>query len=47
MSIVVKAKCTGCDNERNIRAGEIPADEVPICDKCGMPMVAERAMNDE
>jgi hypothetical protein len=40
---VVIAKCVGCGAVRDIRAGEIPADDMPMCGACGMPMIAERA----
>lgn len=43
MGIVVIAKCIGCGEKRKIRAGEIPQNEQPCCDKCGMPMIAEKA----
>jgi len=32
-----------CGAEREIQAGEVPADEMPMCHACGMPMVARRA----
>ena len=41
---VVIAKCVGCENKREIRAGEVPSGDVPMCDKCFMPMVAEKAI---
>jgi NAD-dependent SIR2 family protein deacetylase len=41
--ITVIAKCIGCGNKREIKAGEIPQGEQPCCDKCGMPMIAESA----
>jgi hypothetical protein len=40
---IVIAKCIGCGNKKHIKAGEIPKGEQPICDKCFMPMIAERA----
>ena len=43
METVVIAKCIGCGNEKEIRAGEIKDGEQPCCDKCGMPMVAKKA----
>lgn len=39
----VIAKCLGCSTKREIKAGEIPKGETPICPKCGMPMTAEKA----
>ena len=42
MKLVI-AKCIGCGEKREIRAGEIPKGEQPCCDKCGMPMIADRA----
>jgi hypothetical protein len=38
----VTAKCVGCGKTREIKAGEIAADDVPMC-ACGMPMVATKA----
>lgn len=46
MEKVVIAKCVGvgCGHKREIKAGEITKGEqpVPVCDKCFMPMIAER-----
>lgn len=39
----VIAKCVSCGREREIKAGEIPKGKTPICPKCGMPMIAEKA----
>lgn len=41
--VAVIVKCVACGTEKGIKAGEIPADEVPMCDKCFMPMVARKA----
>ena len=43
MTIVI-AKCVGCGNKKEIKAGEIEPDDVPVCDKCFMPMVAEKVI---
>lgn len=43
MKTVVIAKCVACGTEREIKAGEIPKDDIPTCDKCSMPMVAKKA----
>lgn len=40
---VVTAECIGCKARRDIRAGEIPKEEVPMCQKCFNPMVAVKA----
>lgn len=40
---IVTCKCIGCDATKEVRANEIPPDEVPMCDACGMPMLAESA----
>ena len=40
----VVAKCVGCGARRNIRPGEIPAGDHPMCSKCFSPMVAESAV---
>ena len=42
-AVTVTAKCVGCGAKREIMAGEIPANDVPVCTDCGMPMVAVRA----
>jgi hypothetical protein len=41
---VVTAKCVGCGHKREIRAGEIPKGEMPMCPKCFMPMLADKAI---
>ena len=43
---VVIAKCVGCGHEQEIKAGEIPRGEHPMCPKCFMPMIAEKAVDD-
>ena len=40
---VVVAECVQCMKRRDIKAGEVPKGEVPMCDDCYMPMVAVRA----
>ena len=40
---VVIAKCIGCGEKREIKENEIPKGNHPCCNKCGMPMIAERA----
>ena len=39
----VQAKCISCGATRDIRAGEVPADEMPQCHQCGDLMIAVRA----
>lgn len=39
----VVARCMSCNATRNIGPYEIPIGEVPICGKCGMPMIATTA----
>ena len=39
----VTAKCVGCGHRQEIKPGEVKADDVPICPKCYMPMIAESA----
>lgn len=46
MKIIVVAKCI-CGNKREIKAGEIPKGDHPCCDKCGMPMIAEKAVRNQ
>lgn len=40
---IVIAKCVSCGAEKEIKAGEIPVGEVPMCDKCFSPMMAKEA----
>jgi NAD-dependent SIR2 family protein deacetylase len=40
---VVTCKCIGCGTKRDVKANEIPPDEVPMCPDCMMPMIAESA----
>ena len=40
---VAIVRCTECRAEREIMAGEIPDDEVPMCEKCFSPMYVVRA----
>ena len=40
----VIAKCVGCGNKKKIKPGEVPRGEMPMCDKCFMPMVADKAV---
>ena len=39
----VTARCVFCGVRREIKAGEVAANDVPTCEKCYGPMVAERA----
>ncbi len=41
--IEVIVKCIACGNRRDIKAGEVPKGEMPMCDKCGSIMIAEKA----
>ncbi len=43
MKKVVMARCVGCGHRQEIKAGEIPKGEMPMCPNCFMPMVAESA----
>ena len=43
MDKYVIAKCVCCGATRRISAGEVPNDEVPMCEQCGCPMVAKQA----
>jgi len=43
MKKFIIVKCTSCDNRKKIYAGEVKKGEQPMCDKCFMPMVAEKA----
>jgi len=39
----VTAECVGCGAQREIEAGEVAANDVPMCHLCGMPMMAKMA----
>lgn len=43
MEKVVIARCVSCQHEQDVKAGEVPEGEVPMCEKCMSPMVAVRA----
>ncbi len=43
MTVYVLVKCISCGNEREVYAGEIPEGQQPMCNKCGMIMVAKQA----
>ena len=43
MSTKVIAKCITCGAKREIKAKEVPAGEMPFCEKCGSIMLAEEA----
>lgn len=36
----VTVKCVACGRQRDVGPGEVPAGEVPTCDRCMGPMVA-------
>lgn len=40
--LTVTARCVGCGARKQIGPDEVPAGEVPMCDKCFSPMVAEK-----
>jgi len=42
--VFIIAKCIGCGDKKEIRENEIPRGEQPCCNKCGMPMIAEKAI---
>ena len=42
-ALVVVAKCIGCGAKREIRPFEIEEGDMPMCERCFMPMVAEKA----
>lgn len=41
----VNVKCVGCGATREIKEGEVPADETPMCEKCFSPMVVTGAQS--
>ena len=44
MEKIVIVECMGCKHKKEIKADELGKDEVPICDKCFMPMVAVKVI---
>ena len=44
MKIVI-VKCAGCGKKREIKEGEIKANDFPMCDVCFMPMFPFKAIN--
>jgi hypothetical protein len=40
----VITKCVSCNEKREIKAGEVPPGEHPMCEKCFMPMVPVEAL---
>lgn len=43
MEAKVIVRCVQCNATREIKRGEIPEGDVPMCLRCGMPMVAIKA----
>lgn len=43
-STYVIVECIACKARREIEAGEVPANEVPMCSKCFNPMVPKTAV---
>lgn len=44
---VVKVKCVSCGATREVKAGEVPEGDVPMCDQCLSPMVPVEARSGE
>lgn len=42
---VLTVKCIGCGEKKDLKPGDVPAGEMPMCDKCFNPMVAESAQS--
>lgn len=42
----VTVRCVGCGATKEIGATGMPGGEVPICEQCFSPMVAESATTD-
>jgi NAD-dependent SIR2 family protein deacetylase len=36
---VVTVRCIQCGATKDVRAGEVDDDDVPLCDQCYMPML--------
>ena len=47
MGINVIARCVNCREEKVVSPGEVDKDDVPMCDKCFSPMVADRVVSKE
>ena len=42
-TVTLKVKCVSCGETREIRPGEIGANDFPMCPKDGMPMMPQQA----
>jgi len=40
---VVIVRCVQCRKQCEIKAGDVPKGEVPMCDDCYVPMIAVKA----
>lgn len=40
----VTAKCIACASTRKIYAGEVGANDMPVCEECGSIMIAYKAV---
>lgn len=43
MTPSVTVKCVACGHQKDVGIGEVPAGELPMCEKCGSPMAAVKA----
>ena len=41
--VTIIVKCVGCGTKKEIKPGEVASNDVPMCSKCFMPMVAVKA----
>lgn len=40
---VVTVQCVGCKKKKEVRPGDVPEGEMPMCDDCFNPMLAVSA----
>ena len=41
--VIVIVECVNCKDTREVKAGEVPQGEMPMCEKCFNPMIAKRS----
>jgi hypothetical protein len=41
--VYVTVKCVGCGHRQDVKPGQVEASDVPMCERCFMPMVPESA----
>lgn len=47
MTTKVIVKCVDCNRTREVGLGDVAPDDVPMCDRCGAPMVPTSAASEQ